>query len=253
MALLQLQDITSGYGYGPDILNQVSLEVEAGKAYCIIGPNGAGKSTLLKTVAGLLKPRKGKIFFDEATIGGRRPDLVLAAGVCYVPQDRALFPEMSVRENLVMGAFLEPDKAVVNERMDRVFEMFPVLKDRLNQRAGTMSGGEQQMLALGRALMIEPRLLMIDEPSLGLAPQIADQIFEIIRQLADLDITMLLVEQNVLKGLDCTDWAFLLDLGELRIEAPSDQILDDPRIRELYLGRQRQSTWQPAPRGGEES
>jgi branched-chain amino acid transport system ATP-binding protein len=250
MALLELQDVNSGYGYGPDILNGVSLDVEAGKAYCIIGPNGAGKSTLLKTVAGLLKPRKGQVLFDGAAIGGRRPDLILAAGVCYVPQDRSLFPEMSVRENLVMGAFLETDKEVVKERMDRVFEMFPVLRDRLNQRAGTMSGGEQQMLALGRALMIEPRLLMIDEPSLGLAPQIAEQIFEIIRRLADLDITLLLVEQNVLRGLDCTDWAFLLDLGELRIEAPSDQILDDPRIRELYLGRQRETTWQPSAGGG---
>ena len=250
MALLQLQDVNSGYGYGPDILNGVSLDVEAGKAYCIIGPNGAGKSTLLKTVAGLLKPRKGQILLDGDAIGGRRPDLILAAGVCYVPQDRSLFPEMSVRENLVMGAFLETDKEVVKERMDRVFEMFPVLEDRLNQRAGTMSGGEQQMLALGRALMIEPRLLMIDEPSLGLAPQIAEQIFEIIRRLADLDMTLLLVEQNVLKGLDCTDWAFLLDLGELRIEAPSDQILDDPRIRELYLGRQRETTRQPSAEGG---
>ncbi len=253
MALLQLQDVSSGYGYGPDILNTVSLDVEAGKAYCIIGPNGAGKSTLLKTVAGLLRPRKGQIYFDESAIGGRRPDLVLAAGICYVPQDRALFPEMTVRENLVMGAFLERDRAVVNERMDRVFEMFPVLADRLNQRAGTMSGGEQQMLALGRALMVEPRLLMIDEPSLGLAPQVADQIFEIIRHLSDLDITLLLVEQNVLKGLDSTDWAFLLDLGELRIEAPSNEILDDPRIRELYLGRQKESTGHPASTGGEES
>jgi branched-chain amino acid transport system ATP-binding protein len=252
MSLLQLRDVTSGYGYGPDILNGVSLDIEAGRAYCIIGPNGAGKSTLLKTVAGLLKPRRGQILFDGVALGGRRPDLVLASGVCFVPQDRSLFPEMSVRENLVMGAFLETDKHVVNERMDRVFEMFPVLKDRLNQRAGTMSGGEQQMLALGRALMIEPRLLMIDEPSLGLAPQVADQIFEIIRRLADLDITLLLVEQNVLKGLDCTDWAFLLDLGELRIEAPSNEILDDPRIRELYLGRQKEPTGQTSP-GGEES
>jgi branched-chain amino acid transport system ATP-binding protein len=253
MALLELQDVTSGYGYGPDILNGVSLDIEAGKAYCIIGPNGAGKSTLLKTVAGLLKPRKGRVLFDQAPIGGMRPDLVLAAGVCYVPQDRSLFPEMSVRENLVMGAYLETDKKVVSARMDRVFEMFPVLRDRFNQRAGTMSGGEQQMLALGRALMIEPSLLMIDEPSLGLAPQIADQIFDIIRRLAELDMTLLLVEQNVIRGLECTDWAFLLDLGELRIEAPSNEILDDPRIRELYLGRQKETTWQRATGGGEES
>ncbi len=250
MALLQLQDVTSGYGTGPDILNGVSLDVEAGKSYCIIGPNGAGKSTLLKTVAGLLKPRQGQVMFDGSSIGGTRPDLVLAAGVCYVPQDRALFPEMTVRENLVMGAFLEPDKAVVNDRMDRVFEMFPVLQERLNQHAGTMSGGEQQMLALGRALMIEPSLLMIDEPSLGLAPQIADQIFDIIGQLGDFGITLLLVEQNVLKGLAATDWAFLLDLGDLKIEAPADQILDDPRIRELYLGRQKEAA-SPAADGEE--
>jgi branched-chain amino acid transport system ATP-binding protein len=136
--------------------------------------------------------------------------------------------------------------------MDRVFEMFPVLADRVNQRAGTMSGGEQQMLALGRALMIEPRMLMIDEPSLGLAPQVADQIFDIIQQLSELKITLLLVEQNVLKGLDCTNRAFLLDLGELRLEAPSDEILDDPRIRELYLGRQRSAT-QPVTGNAEQT
>jgi branched-chain amino acid transport system ATP-binding protein len=250
MSLLELHDVTSGYGYGPDILNGVTLTVETGRSYCIIGPNGAGKSTLLKTVAGLLRPRQGQILFNGSAIGGTRPDLVLATGVCYVPQDRSLFPEMSVKENLVMGAFLERDKAVIAERMDRVFQMFPVLQNRLHQRAGTMSGGEQQMLALGRALMVEPRLLMIDEPSLGLAPQVADQIFEIIGSLADLDITLLLVEQNVLSGLAFTDWAFLLDLGELRIEAPSDQILDDPRIRELYLGRQKETS-RPSVRGGE--
>jgi branched-chain amino acid transport system ATP-binding protein len=252
MALLELQDVTSGYGYGPDILNGISLSIEAGESYCIIGPNGAGKSTLLKTVAGLLRPRRGEILLDGAPLGGRRPDLVLGSGICYVPQDRSLFPEMSVRENLVMGAFLESDRSVVSGRMDRVFEMFPVLADRVNQRAGTMSGGEQQMLALGRALMIEPRMLMIDEPSLGLAPQVADQIFDIIRQLSDLKITLLLVEQNVLKGLDCTNRAFLLDLGELRLEAPSDEILDDPRIRELYLGRQRTAT-QPVTGNGEQT
>ena len=250
MALLELHDVTSGYGYGPDILNGISLSIEAGEAYCIIGPNGAGKSTLLKTVAGLLRPRRGEILLEGAPLGGRRPDLVLGSGICYVPQDRSLFPGMSVRENLIMGAFLESDRSVVSGRMDRVFEMFPVLADRVNQRAGTMSGGEQQMLALGRALMIEPRMLMIDEPSLGLAPQVADQIFDIIRQLSELRITLLLVEQNVLKGLDCTNRAFLLDLGELRLEAPSDEILDDPRIRQLYLGRQRTAT-QPVTGNGE--
>jgi branched-chain amino acid transport system ATP-binding protein len=241
MALLELTGVSSGYGYGPDILNEVSLSVEEGKAYCIIGPNGAGKSTILKTVAGLLRPRKGEILLEGSAIGGMRPDLVLGAGICYVPQDRSLFPEMSVRENLVMGGFLEPDRNVVSRRIDEVFEMFPVLAERSNQHAGTMSGGEQQMLALGRALMTKPRMMMIDEPSLGLAPQIADQIFETIRRLRAMGITLLLVEQNVLRGLACTEWAFLLDLGTLRLEAPSDQILDDPSIRQLYLGRQVES------------
>ena len=250
MPLLELRDVTSGYGYGPDILNGISLSVESGKAYCIIGPNGAGKSTLLRTIAGLLRPRRGEVLLDGQPIGGRRPDLVLAAGICFVPQDRSLFPEMSVRENLVMGAFLERDRRAVADRMDQVFNMFPVLKERAGQAAVTMSGGEQQMLALGRALMIKPRLLMIDEPSLGLAPQVADQIFDIIRQLGELDTTLLLVEQNVIKGLACTDWAFLLDLGMLRLEAPSDQILDDPRIRELYLGRQVTSRPSPTGNGG---
>ncbi|MGH8927344.1 MAG: ABC transporter ATP-binding protein [Acidimicrobiia bacterium] len=238
MALLELQDVSSGYGYGPDILNGISLTVNAGTAYCIIGPNGAGKSTLLRTVAGLLPPRQGEILLDGQPIGGLRPDLVLGRGICFVPQDRSLFPDMSVRENLTMGAFLETDRRVVSQRMDQVFALFPVLKERSTQAAGTMSGGEQQMLALGRALMIEPRLLMIDEPSLGLAPIVADQIFETIGKLRELDITLLLVEQNVLKGLASTDSAFLLDLGMLRLQAPANRILDDPRIRELYLGRQ---------------
>jgi branched-chain amino acid transport system ATP-binding protein len=242
MPLLELKEVTSGYGYGPDILDGVSISVETGKAYCIIGPNGAGKSTVLKTIAGLLRPRQGEILLDGRPIGGTRPDLILGEGVCYVPQDRSLFPDMSVRENLVMGAFLEPDRRIVSDRIGEVFEMFPVLEERATQRAGTLSGGEQQMLALGRALMTKPRMMMIDEPSLGLAPQIADQIFEIIRRLSEMNITLLLVEQNVLRGLACTQWAFLLDLGRLRLEARSDRILDDPIISHLYLGRQLEAT-----------
>ena len=238
MALLEVSGLRSGYGFGPDILNGVSLKVELGGTYCVIGPNGAGKSTLLRTIAGLLEPRQGKVVFDGVAIGGMRPDLVLAAGICFVPQDRSLFPEMTVRENLVMGGFLEPDRGVVRTRMDMVFELFPVLKERSHQPAGTMSGGEQQMLALGRALMVQPRLMMIDEPSLGLAPQAADQIFSTIRRLADLGITLLLVEQNVRRGLECSNWAFLLDLGVLRLEGPADRILENRQIRESYLGRQ---------------
>ena len=247
MAFLELRQLSSGYKYGPDILNGISLSIEAGKSYCVIGPNGAGKSTLLKTVAGLLRPRHGEILLEGKPIGGMRPDLVLQAGVCFVPQDRTLFPEMTVKENLLMGAFLEPSRGVVAERLEKVFSMFPVLAGRPNQRAGTMSGGEQQMLALARALMIEPRMMMIDEPSLGLAPQAADQIFDIIHRLREMDITLLLVEQNVLKGLSCSEFAFVLDLGVLRFEALASQILADPSIRELYLGRQTRILHTSAP------
>ncbi len=237
MAMLEIDGVRSGYGSGPDILTDVTLEVEEGRAYCIVGPNGAGKTTLLKTIAGLLGPRDGTITFEGKAIGGRRPDQILRAGICFVPQDRTLFPHMTVRENLVMGAYLVKDRAVVDERMDRIFDMFPRLADRSAQNAQTMSGGEQQMLALARALMIEPRLMMIDEPSLGLAPQISSQIFDIIARLgSELGITVLLIEQNVKKGLAVADWAFVLDLGTKRFEGPADEILEDPRIGALYLG-----------------
>jgi branched-chain amino acid transport system ATP-binding protein len=238
MAFLELSDVRSGYGSGPDILTDVSFEVEQGTSYCIIGPNGAGKSTLLKTISGLLTPRDGTIVFEGDEIGGLRPDQILTAGICFVPQDRTLFPEMTVKENLVMGGYLISDSQVISERIDRAFDMFPRLGERSAQLAQTMSGGEQQMLAMARALMIEPKLMMIDEPSLGLAPQISSQIFDIIARLgSDMGITVLLIEQNVRKGLEASDWAFVLDLGTKRFEGPADEILDDPRIRDLYLGK----------------
>jgi branched-chain amino acid transport system ATP-binding protein len=238
VALLELVDVRAGYGTGPDILTDISLEVEEGRTYCIIGPNGAGKSTLLKTVAGLLPAREGHITFDGETIGGRRPDQVLSAGVCFVPQDRTIFPEMTVRENLVMGGFLLRDRKRVEGRLERIMGMFPILAERSSQLAQTMSGGEQQLLVMARALMIEPKLMMIDEPSLGLAPQISSQIFDIIRNLgSEMGITVLLIEQNVKKGLEVADWAFVLDLGTKRFEGAADTILADPRIRDLYLGK----------------
>jgi branched-chain amino acid transport system ATP-binding protein len=238
VALLEVRGVRAGYGSGPDILTDISIDVEEGRCYCIIGPNGAGKSTLLKTVAGLLKPRAGDITFAGQSIAGRRPDQILSAGVCFVPQDRTIFPQMTVRENLVMGGYLLRDRGKLEAKIDELMTSFPLLAERSNQLAQTMSGGEQQMLVTARALMIEPKLMMIDEPSLGLAPQISEQIFEIIRSLtAELGITVLLIEQNVKKGLEAADWAFVLDLGTKRFEGPSDQILDDPRIRDLYLGK----------------
>jgi branched-chain amino acid transport system ATP-binding protein len=237
MALLELRSVRAGYGPGPDILTDVTIDVEAGGTYVVIGPNGAGKSTMLKVISGLLTPRDGSVVFDGKDIGGRRPDQILEAGVCFVPQDRTVFPEMTVRENLVMGGFLLRDSGKVTKRLEWVLDLFPILEERSAQLAQTMSGGEQQLLALARALMIEPKVMMVDEPSLGLAPQAAHQIFETIERLSDeLGVTILMVEQNVRMGLDLADYAFVLDLGTKRFEGPSKEISEDPRIQDLYLG-----------------
>jgi len=236
-ALLELSEIRVGYPGGPDILKGLSLEVAHGQSYCVIGPNGAGKSTMLKAIAGLLPTRSGSIRLEGRDIAGLRPDQRLASGVCFVPQDPSIFPEMTVHENLIMGAFLVDDRSLIRDRLERVYGLFPVLTERAKQAAGTMSGGEQQQLLLGRALMIDPKVLMIDEPSLGLAPMIADQIFTVIRDLGDLGVTVLMVEQSVVRGLGATDWAFVLDLGSKRFEGPSKGLLEDKRIRDLYLGR----------------
>lgn len=248
MALLEVEGVSAGYGVAPNILNEVSLTIEPGRIYSIIGPNGAGKSTLLKVIAGLLKPRSGRVVFDGAALNGLRPDQILARGLCFIPQDRCLFPEMTVRENLRMGGYLERDRRAVDRRMRRVFEIFPELADRGGQRAGTLSGGQQQMAALGRALMVEPKLLMVDEPSLGLAPRVTEQIFATIRTFRDLGMSVAMVEQNARRSLECSDWSYVLDLGAKRFEGPADRMLSDPRIHELYLGKRPD---RPAPERGE--
>jgi branched-chain amino acid transport system ATP-binding protein len=231
--LLEVQQVSAGYGSGPNILNGVTLGVERGKTYCIIGPNGAGKSTLLRTICGLLRPRAGAIRFRGEPIG----DQILARGVCFVPQDKSLFPDMSVTENLMMGGYTLRDRRKLVERMAAVFAMFPILDERRSQRARTMSGGQQQMLAMGRALLLDPELILLDEPSIGLAPQVVQQVFDAIGRLRDGGKTLIIVEQNARKGLECADRGCVLDLGETRLEAPAATLLDDPRIQELYLGK----------------
>lgn len=239
MTILEVNNITAGYGSGPEILKGLSLQVEQGNTYCIIGPNGAGKSTLLKAICGLLHPRTGTITFKGEDIGNNRTDEILRKGISFVPQDRSLFPDMTVKENLRMGGYTMEDRSELEKRIDEVLEMFPILRERSSQRSKTLSGGEQQMLAIGRALVLNPVIIMLDEPSLGLAPKVAQYIFDTIGQLKESGMTILLVEQNARKGLECSDWGCVLDLGINRFEGPADTILEDPRIQELYLGSQK--------------
>lgn len=237
MTLLQIQEVTVGYGVGPDILKGLSLDVEKGKSYCIIGPNGAGKSTLLRVICGLLHPRSGKVMYKGENISKLRTDEILHRGICFVPQDFSLFPEMTVKENLRMGGYIMTDRKEVEKRIDEVFEMFPILNEKKSDQAKTLSGGQQQMLAIGRSLILQPEVVMLDEPSLGLAPVIIQQIFESINLLKDKGMTIIMVEQNAYKGLEFAEWGCVLDLGVNRFEGPSDTILNDPRIQELYLGK----------------
>jgi branched-chain amino acid transport system ATP-binding protein len=239
MAFLQVDNVVAGYGIGPDILTGLSLAIEADRSYCIIGPNGAGKSTLLKVICGLLPARSGTVTFEGEPLGGLRTDEILHRGICFVPQDRSLFPDMTVRENLRMGGYILTDRREVERRIDAVFDMFPILRERSSQLAKTMSGGQQQMLLIGRAMVLKPKVIMLDEPSLGLAPIVARQIFDCMRELKAAGITIIVVEQNAHLGLDFADWGCVLDLGTAAFEGPSQTILRDPRIEELYLGKRR--------------
>jgi branched-chain amino acid transport system ATP-binding protein len=234
--LLEVKDVVAGYGYGPDILNGASLTVRAGQSQCIIGPNGAGKSTLLKAISGLLPIRKGEIVLKGERIDGLRPDQILRKGICFVTQERALFPKMTVRENLRMGGYVLNDKRELEARIEAVLDQFPILRERARQHAGTLSGGEQQMLSMARAQIVEPDIIMLDEPSLGLAPRVVQQMYDVIAMLGGRGVTVLLVEQNAVVGLSNADWGGVLDLGRTLFEGPAAEILADPRIQELYLG-----------------
>jgi branched-chain amino acid transport system ATP-binding protein len=241
MALIEIEDVVAGYGIGPDILTGISLRIDADKSYCIIGPNGAGKSTLLKAICGLVAIRRGRVVFDGAPLTGLRTDEILRRGICFVPQDRSLFPDMTVTENLRMGGYILKDRNAVEERIGEVLDMFPILRERRSQYAKTLSGGQQQQLLLGRALVLRPRVIMLDEPSLGLAPIVSRQIFDAMSTLKAAGIAIIVVEQNARMGLAFADWGCVLDLGRLVFEGPSAAVLSDPRIEELYLGRRRRT------------
>jgi len=216
---LEVKNVSSGYG-DSIILNDVSIKVEESGFITVLGANGAGKTTLLKTIFGFLKPKKGQIVFDGKNITGMSPNNVLRAGISYVPQDRQLNPEMTVYENLEMGAYIRRDKQKIREDMENVFKIFPRLKERQKQKAGFLSGGEQQMLALGRAFMLRPKLILIDEPSAGLAPIVTQKIFEVIKSINAQGIGVVLVEQNVKEALELANYGYVLDRGRIMLEGP---------------------------------
>ena len=233
MPLLKVEGITGGYG-GMEVLRDVSIEVGQGEIVSIIGPNGAGKSTVMKTVFGLLKPWKGSITFEGRPIAGLSPDRIVREGLCYVPQVENVFPSLTVEENLEMGAYLL--KGSLQQRKQRIFDMFPRLAERRRQRAGKMSGGERQMVAMGRALMLDPRLLLLDEPSAGLAPLMVDSIFETARTINDAGVAILMVEQNARKSLELADRGYVLATGTNQVEGSGQELLANPDIARLYLG-----------------
>ena len=234
--MLKVESIDVAYG-DVQVLDEVSLDIKEGELVAVIGANGAGKTTLLKTVSGLLRPFNGVISFEDTAIHNQNPDRIVANGIVQVPEGRLLFPDMSVRENLEMGAYLEKDKDTVAERFASVYELFPVLKERSSQLAGTLSGGEQQMLAVGRGLMAGPKLFMFDEPSLGLAPKLVQSIFEMVQHInKTFNVTVLLVEQNVRQSCEISDRAFVLENGKMVLHGTGLEMLENDHVREAYLG-----------------
>ncbi|MBF2090412.1 MAG: ABC transporter ATP-binding protein [Synechococcales cyanobacterium K44_A2020_017] len=235
--LLQVEAVHAGYVKDLDILQGINFKVYPGELVAVIGPNGAGKSTLAKAIFGLLTPHRGKILFRRESILGLKPNQIVERGMCYVPQISNVFSSLSIEENLDMGAFIRdtPPK----ELKQKIFEMFPVLAERRRQRAGTLSGGERQQLAMGRALMLEPRLMLLDEPSAALSPQLVTTIFDRIRQINQGGTAIVLVEQNARRALEMSHRGYVLDTGRDRVEGPGSQLLNDPSVGELYLGASR--------------
>jgi ABC-type branched-subunit amino acid transport system ATPase component len=233
MSKLRVENLVSGYG-SMDVLHRLSLEVEEGKIVTLLGPNGAGKTTVLRTIFGVLTPKEGRVFYKDEDITGTPPEKVARLGMCYVPQEENIFAALTVQENLEMGAFIRDDD--YRARMEEVFEFFPDLTNRRKSRAGDLSGGMRQMLAIGRALMLNPEMLLLDEPSTGLAPFLVEQIFERIKTLNEQGVTVFLVEQNA-QALSCADRAYILEGGEKRAEGTAQELMNDEEIGKYYLGR----------------
>jgi len=234
---LSLKEVEASYQKGIKILQSISLDVSRRDIICLIGPNGAGKSTVLKAIMGLVNVGEGQITLNGEDITNSKANQTMRRGISYVPQGRTVFPEMTVWENLRMGGFILKDKNKVEGRIEQVYEMFPVLKHSHNRKAYTLSGGEQQMLEMGRVLILDPKYMLVDEPSLGLAPKIRKMIFEKIKALnQEKMIGILMVEQNAVQGLEVADFGYVLDMGRIRFRGSGVELLEDKRIRQLYVG-----------------
>ncbi len=233
--MLQLRSVDAGYGAFQALFG-VDLDVNAGEAVGVIGPNGAGKTTLMRVISGLIRPTKGTISMEGADVVATPAHRIIEMGIAHVPENRRLFPRLSVEDNLKMGAFIPSARARFAERLEFVFDLFPRMKERRTQLAGTMSGGEQQMCAIGRALMSDPKLLLLDEPSAGLAPVVVQQVFELVRRIRGNGLTVLIVEQNVQQVLKVVDRAYLLEAGSIRASGTSAEMLASETIKEAYLG-----------------
>jgi branched-chain amino acid transport system ATP-binding protein len=234
--LLNIKDLHVSYGKIKAIKG-ITLEVGPGEIVTLVGANGAGKTTLLKTISGILSPASGEILYEGKQLSDIKPYERVIEGICQAPEGRGIFPGMTVLENLEMGKFSRPAaKSETEQDLEMIYELFPRLKERASQMGGTLSGGEQQMLAIGRALMSRPRLLLLDEPSMGLAPKFIAQIFEIIQEIKKRDVTILLVEQNAAKALSIADRAYVLETGNITMQGTGEELLNDPAVRKAYLG-----------------
>jgi branched-chain amino acid transport system ATP-binding protein len=234
-ALLELRNVSTNYG-PVEVLRNINLEARPGEIVCLLGPNAAGKSTTLKTILAMVSPYEGEVIFDGERIDTLTTPQVVSRGLTMVPEGRRLFGKMTVRENLIMGSQLRKDKEGINADFEQVVTLFPRLKERLSQKAGSLSGGEQQMLAMGRALMAHPKVLLLDEPSMGLAPVLVEQVFAIIREINQQGTTIFLVEQNALMALDIADRGYVLQTGEIVLSDTAQNLLNDPQMQEAYLG-----------------
>ena len=222
-------------------VRDISFEIREGEIVSLIGSNGAGKTSTMRAISGLVKARSGSILFNGQEVLGMSPTQIVASGIVHVPEGRQVFSKLSVGENLEMGGFLTKDRKVVKERMDRIFELFPILKERIHQKAGSLSGGEQQMLAIGRGLVTGSKLLLLDEPSLGLAPIIVEQVFGVIQKLKESGMTILLVEQNAWDAMAISDRTYIMESGAIVLEGPSEEVAENEEVKRIYLGGK--ETW----------